>query len=206
MRVLNLLGAVSAAALLAACGDVETSPAPETVIEAAVPHADPLPPADAAALYKGDRRLAERLDAPDGLMVSQGETTARLSGGPGAATATPTGRTGGATLRLPAVLERNASGGRVRVTISARAAAEHGSQAFAANYATREVGTSGWTSFALGDHFQAYVLEYDVPPMVAGRGDYVGILPDASGAGQAIEIAFVAVEILQAGPGAAAEN
>jgi hypothetical protein len=50
------------------------------------------------------------------------------------------------------------------------------------------------------------VFEYDVPPMVAGRGDYVGILPDTSGGGQAVEIAFVAVEVLRPGTAATAEN
>jgi hypothetical protein len=216
MRVVNLLGAVGAAALLTACGNVETSSAPDAgtpaagtpgQAQAAAPQqADPLPPADAAALYQGGRRLAERFEAPEGLAVSQSASGALMTGGPDAASATQTGRTGGASVRLPAALERNASGGRVRVTISARAAASAGSQEFAANYATREVGSSGWTRFALSDRFQAFVFEYDVPPMVAGRGDYVGILPDTSGGGQAVEIAFVAVEVLRPGTAATAEN
>ena len=210
MRVINLLGAVSAVALLAACSDVETSPAPDAgtdiAVDAATPQTDPLPPADADVLFQGVRRLVERLDAPEGLSVTASGTGARLSGGPAAAEARPAGVRGGAMLRLPAALERFASGGRVRVTISARAIGPAGSEAFAANYTTRDVGNSEWISFALVDHFETHVFEYDVPLMDEGRGDFVGILPDASGAGRAMEVAFVAVEVLQAGPAAAAEN
>lgn len=214
MRVLNLLGAVGAAALLSACGNVETTPVPDagteaqtsTIAQADVPQGEPLPPADAAVVFQGVGRLVERLEAPAGLTVSASGINARLSGGPSAETARQIGPLGGATLRLPAALERSASGGRVRVTISARSVPDGGAQQFAALYTTREVGHSGWTRFTLSNQFQAFSFEYDVAPMVDGRRDYVGILPDATGSGQAIEVAFVAVEIVQAGPAGTAED
>tara|TARA_R110000868_G_scaffold107263_4_gene293387 strand:- start:4852 stop:5499 length:648 start_codon:yes stop_codon:yes gene_type:complete len=215
MRILKLLSAVSVAALLVACGNSNTTPVPDAGTEAEtgtemraadVPQAEPLPPADAAVVFQDVGRLVERLEAPAGLTVSASGINARLSGGPSAETALQIGPLGGATLRLPAALERSASGGRVRVTISARTVADGGAQQFAALYTTREVGHSGWTRFTPSDQFQAFSFEYDVPPMVDGRRDYVGILPDATGSGQAIEIAFVAVEIVQAGPAGIAED
>jgi hypothetical protein len=122
--------------------------------------------------------------------TSDGKTVLHLSGGD---TAAPSGgRTGGFSIRVPDSLEAAASGKRIRVTVSARAA--EGEQAeFSLAYSTNEVGNSGWRKFKASSQFETKSFEYDVPTMKKGYGDYVGILPVP---GPGVELETLKVEAI----------
>ena len=220
MRHLQILSVLALGASLAACGD--NTPAPERIdpveesgADAAAPvelvaetaePADPLPPAGAAWIGQPGP-VARRMEAPEGLLVEAGETALALSGGVGVSDASASGRTNGASLGLPNAVEAAASGRAVRVTLSARAPGAADPRVFLVAYTTREVGNSGWTRFRAGEDFEAFSFTYDVPEMNEGRGDYLAVLPDASGQGAALEIAWIAVEVIdrEAAPEAGTE-
>jgi hypothetical protein len=114
----------------------------------------------------------------------------------GDAKAASSGTTGGYGLRVPDELERAASGRRAIVRAIARAAG--GGQArFALAYSTSEVGNSGWRWFAAGPDWSAYAMEFAVPPMIKGNGDYVGILPGPRGE-PGVEVSCLSVEVVEA--------
>jgi hypothetical protein len=130
--------------------------------------------------------LAESTKAIDDKMVLS------LSGG-NPATAQPGGITGGYSVRVPDSIEAAASGNRVRVSVRARAANGIGTAEFSLAYSTCEVGNSGWRKFTAGDQFAAVEFKWDVPTMIRGNGDYVGILPALD---QGIEIEMLVVEAM----------
>ena len=97
----------------------------------------------------------------------------RLSGG--SHEAASMGLTGGYCIRLPDEIERQASGRRISVKVSARAS--NGNTArFAIAYSTNEVGNSGWHWFDAGVDWADYSFIYSVNEMKAGNGDFVGLL------------------------------
>ena len=158
----------------------------------------PVAPETSDAIFSANE-LATEMSAPENMAVDFFTDRVRIFGGMSADEANSSGSTQAARIRLPGRIERNASGGRVRVTVSARQAEGGAGHEFAIAYSTREVGDSGWRRFELSDAFRAYVFEYDVPEMVEGDGDYIGVLPDASGASGVIEIDFIAIEVVGAG-------
>ena len=87
------------------------------------------------------------------------------------------GITGGYSIRLPDQIEVAASGHHITVHVIARASGSNHSR-FAVAYSTNEVGNSGWCWFNAGAEWSVYTMEYDVPVMKEGQGDFVGILPD----------------------------
>lgn len=116
-----------------------------------------------------------------------------MSGGPGTDSGTANGRVDGVVLWLPESIENDASGRRVEITIRARGVS---SSRLAMSYSTNEVGASGWQEFSLTDEFQDITFIYPVSPMRAGGGDYLGILPDASGDGGTIEVQWLSVDTI----------
>ena len=88
------------------------------------------------------------------------------------------GATNGYSVRLPDQVEAEASGHHVTVHVIARASGSDRSH-FAVAYSTNEVGNSGWRKFTAGAEWSIHTMEYDVPVMKDGRGDFVGILPDS---------------------------
>lgn len=94
--------------------------------------------------------------------------------------ATSAGVTGGYSIFLPYKVEAAASGHHITVHVIARASGSNQSQ-FAVAYSTNEVGNSGWHKFTAGPEWSVHTMEYNVPPMKEGRGDFVGILPDSEG-------------------------
>jgi len=111
----------------------------------------------------------------------------------GRADAPSMNQTGGYSVRLPDSIEAAASGRRVAISVIARAAGARHSR-FALAYSTNDVGNSGWRWQDAGPDWAIHTMEYDVPAMNNGNGDFLGVLPDV--AGQAgVEICCVAVRI-----------
>jgi hypothetical protein len=121
-----------------------------------------------------------------------GGAIARLIGGDPAAT--PGGLTGGFTIRVPDAFEHEVSERRVRVQVLARALGG-GSTRMAVAYSTADVGNSGWRWFDVANHWAVYELVWDVPKMVNGNGDYVGLLPDKHGQ-PGVDIRLVSATVL----------
>lgn len=94
--------------------------------------------------------------------------------------AVSTGTTGGYSIRLPDQIEAAASSHHIAVSIIARASGSDRSR-FAIAYSTNEVGNSGWRWFDADAEWSIHTMEYDVPVMKEGRGDFVGILPAGEG-------------------------
>jgi hypothetical protein len=126
-------------------------------------------------------------------MTGAGQPAVRL--GSGNREAKSTGWTEGFSIRVPDDFERSASGNRVKITVVARAADGTGQARFAAAYSTCDVGNSGWQWFDCGAEWKKHDFEFDVPTMVDGNGDFIGILPSPGGAPD-IEVVFVAASIL----------
>lgn len=103
------------------------------------------------------------------------------------ATATPMQT---AHLRLAADLEQAYGGQALRITITARAAQVSPAASFKAGYSTGASGDSGWTEFPLTPVFQDYAFEYQPPaPDAQELGlDFLGVMPDPTGKGGAVEI------------------
>lgn len=104
-----------------------------------------------------------------------------------------TGTTGGAFLRLEDGFEGRAAGKTIRVTLTLSGPA---GGAVAVAYSTNDLGNSGWRGFDLTPEPAEHVFEYNVPPLVRGNGDYVGIDPDPEGSGQAVTIRAIRVDVL----------
>lgn len=105
----------------------------------------------------------------------------------------------GIYLPLTEAFENAASGETVIVTITARRAPNSSQADFAASYSTNEVGNSGWHGFKLTDELASHSFTYDVPRIASGKGDYIGILPDPSGAGGAVDVSEIYAEVVPRG-------
>lgn len=90
--------------------------------------------------------------------------------------AVSSGVTGGYSILLSDEVEAAASGQHITVRVIARASGSVQSR-FAVAYSTNEVGNSGWRWFNAYKTWAVYTMEYDVPTMKNGNGDFVGILP-----------------------------
>ena len=106
----------------------------------------------------------------------------------------PRDATGGYSIRVSDQTELAASGKPVRVLVVARAAEAASSSRLAVAYSTNEVGNSGWRWFPVGQEWAELEMDYDVPPMKNGRGDFIGLLPDKQGA-PAVEVSAVALRV-----------
>jgi hypothetical protein len=124
----------------------------------------------------------------------------RLAGGDPAAVST--GRTSGYGIQVSDALESQASGNPVRVRVVARSLNAAPQSRFALAYSTNEVGNTGWRWQSAVPEWAIFELEYDVPPMKAGRGDFIGLLPDQEGA-PGVEVAAVCVHVAPTALGAA---
>ncbi|SFM05706.1 hypothetical protein [Nitrosomonas communis] len=107
--------------------------------------------------------------------------------------ALPSGVTGGYSIRLPDQVETAASGHHITVHAIARASGSNQSH-FSIAYSTNDVGNSGWRKFIAGPEWSIHTMEYDVPVMKEGRGDFIGILPDSEG-NPGTELCYLAINI-----------
>jgi len=137
-----------------------------------------------AAFFFAFGRAAKPFKIPDNMGVSHrcdelgGLEYTRLS--KGLAKTASGGITGGYSIRLPDAFEAEASGRNISITIAARAAAAT-SSIFAVTYSTNDVGNSGWRRFTSTAEWTEFTMEYAVPHMLKGNGDFVAILPDVDG-------------------------
>ena len=103
----------------------------------------------------------------------------------------------GPHFRLAADLELQFSGFRVRCTVRARPADDHGAMQMQANYSAGRVGESGWQVFDLQPGFQDYSFEYDVPLIEGDQGvDYFAIRPVVPDKSRALIVEQVTFERL----------
>ncbi|WP_424361842.1 hypothetical protein [Methylocystis parvus] len=151
----------------------------------------------AAAYFRAFDQDFKPFAVPRAIVAFKGQTPnglpyLRLSNGD--ADAHSWGTTGGYSIRLPDAVEARASGRRIVVKIVARAA--NADQArFALAYSTNDVGNSGWIWFDATVQWAVHTMQWDVPPMQNGNGDFLGILPDAEGKAGA-EFCYVAIAVI----------
>ncbi|MEQ1779755.1 MAG: hypothetical protein ABMA14_00225 [Hyphomonadaceae bacterium] len=133
-------------------------------------------------------RALREYDVQVAIVKRSGRNVLLLSGGnPNAASHN---ETGGFSIRLPDTFEAAVSSHRVRVTISVKAAQGLADAEFSMAYSTAEVGNSRWQRMSIGNQFETLSFEWDVPKMIDGNSDFVGILPGEAGA---IEVAGLAL-------------
>lgn len=97
------------------------------------------------------------------------------------------------SLRVSDEFEAAVSGKRLRAQLIVRAAGGADNADFFVAYSTNEVGNSGWVKLSAGSKFEPRLMEFDVPQMVSGNGDYFGLLvPDAPG----IEVVGLRLEVM----------
>jgi hypothetical protein len=84
----------------------------------------------------------------------------------------------GPHFRLAADIEVQFTGFRIRCTVKARPADDHGATQMQANYSAGRVGESGWQIFDLQPDFEEFSFEYDVPLIEGDQGvDYFAVRP-----------------------------
>jgi len=136
-------------------------------------------------------RIAADMNCSNYTDEQTGTAYIRLANGkPDAAS---TQATEGYSVRLPDNVEAAANGCLVSVNVVARAAGGAQSR-FALAYSTNEVGNSGWRWQEAGSEWSVFTMEYFVPVMIKGNGDFVGILPEADG-GSGTEFCYLSVDI-----------
>ncbi len=94
---------------------------------------------------------------------------------------------------VPEAVEEAASGSRVEIAATLFSATP--TQALIA-YSTNEVGNSGWQSISATPQGARSAFVYNVSELNAGRGDFVGILPDPENTGQTVEVTDITITIL----------
>lgn len=125
-------------------------------------------------------------------MTESGVEYLQLSNGDVAANSH--GSTGGYSIRLPDSVEAQASGHHIVMKIVARAANASASR-FALAYSTNDVGNTGWKWFTSTINWSIYTMEWDVPVMKNGNGDFLGILPNVDGS-PGTEFCYLAIAVV----------
>jgi len=85
--------------------------------------------------------------------------------------AAPSVTTAGAVYFIRGLPEQRASGRTVEVRVVAKGGP------FAVAYSTADVGNSGWNQFGSSEDWAQFTFTYDVPQLVNGNGDFVGVIP-----------------------------
>ncbi|WP_323761781.1 hypothetical protein [Maricaulis sp.] len=194
-RMLALIAATG----LAACSDsqpAETPPANEpavtlpTAAEAFAERFD-LASADHVLLFD-DRETRDAMSLPDEFTFEflEDDDVGRVAVRGYRESPAPHGRTQGISLRLADTVEQMVSGHPIEITVIARGA-NPGTE-YRAAYSTNDVGNSGWRDLAAGPDWEATTFRFNVQPIEAGGGDFIGILPPTSGD---VEIAAIAIRI-----------
>lgn len=164
--------------------------APDTAVVDAEDKTAALPSGSAVTFGMGARPMA--FETFHGHDIADFDGAIRLSGHvPGLYS---TGTTGGAFIRLDDDFEADAANKVVRVSVTL--SGPDGARAAVA-YSTNDLGNSGWRAFVLTAVPTIYSFDYAVPPLVNGNGDFIGVDPDPDGAGHAIQVHAILLEILE---------
>ncbi|MEE9381520.1 MAG: hypothetical protein V3V03_08945 [Hyphomonadaceae bacterium] len=102
----------------------------------------------------------------------------------------------GPHFRLAADLETQYAGFNLKVTISAKPAADQGAMAFEANYSAGKAGQSGWQIFDLVPDWAEYSFEVRVPQNSGQGVDYFGVRPLVPEKTRSVEIRSITFERL----------
>jgi hypothetical protein len=170
------------------------TPSPDVVISAEAALIDAFGLNDADHLIRfGDREVRDNLSVPDnfGLTYDDDGGIGRIIIRGTREAPAPHGRTQGVSLELPDDLEQTLAGHRIAVTLIARSNSD--TPTIRAAYSTNDVGNSGWRDLSLTPEYMAVSFNFNVPPADRGQGEYLGMLPPATGEA---EIAFVAISIV----------
>ena len=127
-----------------------------------------------------------------GEAVQEGNVLKLANGDPEAKSSGPTQ---GFSIRLPETFEREASMKKVRVRVLARSVGEAPTR-LAIAYSTNEVGNSRWRWREVGPTWGLCKMDWKVPQMKEGHGDFIGILPDRHGT-PGVEIYSVSATIIE---------
>lgn len=127
---------------------------------------------------------------PEGFSVRREEAALRLSGNVEGATSA--GRTAGISFTLPPEIERQASGKTATITIVGTSEKK---TAIQIAYSTNEVGNTGWRTLEVGGASDSQPFTFRVPPAVNYMGDFIGILPDPQGSGNAILLEAIRLKL-----------
>ncbi len=103
-------------------------------------------------------------------------------------------QTQGFSIRVPDEFERQVSERKVRVRALARSATGQATR-MAVAYSTNDVGNSGWQWRDIGPAWSICEIEWKVPKMKNGHGDYIGLLPDQPGT-EGVQIHSVSATIV----------
>lgn len=146
--------------------------------------------------------LASEMSAGQGNTVVQGvpdESRATVIIRSNRKNARPVGTTEGAYVQLKPDVSSELAGKRVRVTVWARQGVESPSTLFAIAYSHAAAGSTGWVAFDPTKEIKPYSFAYKVPAGATqnSTGDYIGIWSDVSGAGGALEVRLITVQVLE---------
>ncbi|MEM9739269.1 MAG: hypothetical protein AAF829_05320 [Pseudomonadota bacterium] len=173
---------------LAACGASLEDATPDTAAEASVPVSDLL---DSAYVLTMSEAVLENASHPETLTVELDDRSVITIGGRPSQTASY-GRTSGFGIQVPVEIESEASGQRVEVAVVLKSSRAVPVDVQAA-YSTNEVGNSGWQALQAGSDWAIATFQYDVPELVNGLGDFVGL---QSATGDSFEIAAIGFDII----------
>lgn len=147
-----------------------------------------------ARLRKREKKKVESIELGD---AGEGGKLLKLANGDPEAKSS--GLTEGFSIRVPETFEREASAKKVRVQVLARSAG-HESTRMAIAYSTNDVGNSRWRWREVKPTWSLCKMDWKVPQMKKGHGDFIGILPDKHGA-PGVEIYSVSATIIEQVPG-----
>ena len=111
--------------------------------------------------------------------------------------ASPTGATGGVSVKVPNDLVPRIEGRRVRVTVSARTGGKGEPSPFAIAYSAGNTGTSGWIVFVPTKTLDDYSFTYAVPiGEIGGAANthYIGVWSDIGGGNAPLSIQRITIE------------
>lgn len=142
-----------------------------------------------AGLRKREKKI-ESIELGD---AGEGGTLLKLANGDPEAKSN--GPTEGFSIRVPETFEREVSAKMVRVQVLARSASPEATR-LAIAYSTNEVGNSRWRWRSVKPTWGLCKMDWKVPQMKEGHGDFIGILPDKHGA-PGVEIYSVSATIIE---------
>ncbi len=91
------------------------------------------------------------------------------------------GRTGGFVINIPQEVEQRVAGCLILIKATFRSTGESSRTGVALCYSTADTGNSGWNWFQVYATPTEIKMEYYVPPISKGGGDFLGILPSPQG-------------------------